>query len=456
MIDRYHVLLLQAPVPGTDNRLAAKSTAIPPLGLGYLASTLLSHDFEVCIRDLDVEDIDMPALGKLLVEFQPGIVGISATTLSFKNGLNIARTVKQSSPESLVCMGGPHVTVSYQEVLRSSFVDAVVRSEGELSFLELSRAVAGGASPPFIVRGIVSRTGNDNTVSMVRERIDDLDLLPFPARHLMPLQLYKTPVTVLTSRGCPFACSFCASPVVLGKNYTARSSNNVVTEVKACVDSFGTESFCFVDDNLTHDAPRLMSICEGLNRVKIPAAPGKRLKWTCQSRVDEVSSELLQAMHDAGCTAIQFGMESGSQELLNKLGKKTTLQQIEQAVVWSRKAGISPVLSLVFPLPGETQETLQQTLDFIQRLYNAGAEEIIPSLLTPFPGTRFTGYRHELGLNLLTEDTDEYDFRTPVLSTRNFDRAATMKAYSRLLLLARRLGGNASGSAAARNAAVEN
>lgn len=447
MINRKNVLLLQAPLPGAHNRAVAKSSAIPPLGIGYLASVLLYDGFNVQIFDMDVENIGVIELQNILVSFRPGVVGISTTTLTFKNALRVAKTVKNNLADCLVILGGPHVSVNHSDALQYPFVDIVVRGEGEMTFLEICRSIEKGDFPDNI-QGTIVRSNDSIIVLPKRERIANLDALPFPARHLMPLNLYNIPGTILTSRGCPFACGFCAGPVVLGRKYVTRSPENVVEEVQVCIDVFGLTSFYFIDDTMTHDTRRLLAICDGLREVKIASKYNRKLKWTCESRADVISLEILKDMRSAGCTTIQFGMESGSQELLDQLGKKVKLEQIEQAVAWSCEAGISPVLSMVFPHPNETRETLNQTFDFIRKLYKSGVEKIIPALLTLFPGTRFMDEREKLGLTLLTEDTDEYNLGTPVITTRNFSLEDIANCYSQLLLLTQQLGGKQIGGLA--------
>lgn len=213
-----------------------------------------------------------------------------------------------------------------------------------------------------------------------------------------------------------------------------------------CVDLYNITSFYFVDDTMTHDTTRLLEICEELRQIKIPSRLKRQLKWTCESRADVISLKILQEMRKAGCTTIQFGMESGSQELLDQLGKRVTLKQIEQAVIWSRKAGISPVLSMVFPHPNETKITFKQTLNFILHLYDVGAEKIVPALLTLFPGTRFSEQKEKLGLNLLTNDTDVFNLGTPILTTPFLNLKEIANGYSQLLMLTQYLGGNEVGA----------
>jgi len=448
MIDKNRVLLLQAPVPGPHNRVVAKPSAIPPLGLGYLASVIIGDGFEARIVDMDMEDMDVAGLEGLLGSFLPGIVGISTATLTLRNGLRVAKVVKRALPRSIVCLGGPHVSVRPEDALRYPFVDVVVQGEGELTFLEVCRAAADGGLPVPGPAGTVQSRDGGLIHGPRRERISDLDILPFPARHLMVLEKYNIPGTILTSRGCPFACGFCAGPTVLGRKYTARSAAGVVAEVQTCVDLFGLTSFYFVDDTITHDTGRLLEICEGLRGIRIPASLDRELKWTCESRADVVSPEILAEMRRSGCTTIQFGMESGSQRLLDRLGKRVTVTQIAQAVEWARRAGISPVLSMVFPHPDETEDTLRETFAFVRRLYDLGAEKIIPSLLTLFPGTRFMDQREELGLTLLTEDIEEYNLGTPMLTTRHMDLRAIANGYTQLLMLTQLLGGTEIGGIA--------
>jgi len=435
MTDSASVLLLQAPVPGPHNRVVAKASAIPPLGLGYLASALIPSGFDVRICDMDVEDVGPEVLVGMLENARPSLVGISTTTLTLKNALRVARVVKYVLPGCVVCVGGPHATVCPDDVLRYPFVDVAVLGEGEYVLSALAHRIADGGRAPFRVRGTVEREDGRVGKGEARERILELDELAFPARHLMPLEAYNIPGTIVTSRGCPFACGFCAGPTVLGRRYVGRSAANVVKEVQLCVDLFGITSFYFVDDTLTHDIQRLHDICIGLRSVAVPTQLNRSLKWTCESRADVVSPELLREMRLAGCTTVQFGMESGSQRLLDMLGKRVTLQQIEDAVIWSREAGISPVLSMVVPHPEETQETLRETFGFVRRLYDAGAEKIVPALLTLFPGTRFHRDRARLGIEPLTDDTDEYNLGTPVITTRHLDLGTIANAYSQLLAL---------------------
>lgn len=436
-----NVLLLQAPVPGAHNRMVAKSSAIAPLGLGYIAAVLLRDGFDVRICDMDVEDIGVSELEEVLDVFRPAVVGISCTTLTMKNALRVAKVVKQVLPGAMTCIGGPHATVSPGDALKYPFVDAVVRGEGELTFLEVCRSVADGKKWPFEVAGTVWRSERAPLVMPPRPRISDLDSLPYPARHLMPLHLYKIPGTVVTSRGCPFSCGFCAGPTVLGRIYKQRAPSDVVDEMQTCIDFFGLTSFYFVDDTMTYDTQRALGLCEEMMRLQVPPKLGRQLKWTCESRANAVTPQLLIAMHEAGCTTIQFGMESGSQKLLDALGKGVTVYEIEHAVVAARAAGISPVLSMVFPHPDETEATLRETCDFIRHLYDLGAEKVIPALLTLFPGTRFMEERLDLGLNLLVDDTDEYNLGTPLLTTRHLDADAISNGYSQLLLLTQMMGG---------------
>ena len=459
------VIFIQAPSPGVHNKRATHKFATPPLGLGYLASICLQLDYSAAIRDLEREDLDANALFMYLQQVRPRLVCISCVTLSYKNALKVARIAKRAVPDCLVIMGGPHVTYTAREtVAHEEAVDCVGIGEGELIVRELAERWIGGSGDWKATSGIAFRVdstsdrlgselsgvggtlevdGVPTHVNPPQPWIKDLDALPFPAWHLMPLHLYGLPGVIMSTRGCPFKCNFCAESesgigYQIRKGYRVRSSDNVLQEMRILYEVFGLTSFFFADDTFTLRKNRTFELCEQLKDLQrdISAQTDRRLKWTCESRVDMVNEELLAAMAASGCTTIQYGLESGSQRILDAIKKNTTLDQMRDAVRWAVKYDIKPVCSLLFPNPDDTPETLEETKSFMAEMKDLGVDKFIPSLATPFPGTELWNDADRLGLTFLTRDLNQYNLNTPIITTRHFDEEGVRRGYQGLVQLA--------------------
>ncbi len=456
------VLLIQAPSPGVHNKRATKRFATPPLGLGYLASMVLQLGYSAQIVDLEREELEADDLFALLRREQPRLVAISCVTLSYKNALKVARIAKLACPECLVIMGGPHVTYMARETLAEEpAVDCIGIGEGELIIVELARRWLGDGGDWRHTRGIARRaaateqngggegswrevTGVGTLVNPPQPWLRDLGALPMPAWHLMQLHLYGLPGVVMTARGCPFKCNFCAESTSgvgyqIRRGYRKRTVENVMRELRFLYDVFGLTSFFFADDTFTLDRKRTYQLCAALKELQCEIAvegKGRRLKWTCESRADVVTEDLIETMADAGCTTIQYGLESGSQQILKSIKKNVTLEQLRNAIGWASQNGIKPVCSLLFPNPDDTLETLGETKAFMAELRDLGVDKFIPSLITPFPGTELWIDHERLGLRFLTRDTNQYNLNTPVVTTRHFDEAGVRRGYQELVQLA--------------------
>ena len=218
-----------------------------------------------------------------------------------------------------------------------------------------------------------------------RELIKDLDALPYPARHLFELDKYplyapngEPMLTVLSSRGCPYNCSFCFKGIV-GRTYRQRSPQNIADELQHVIDAYGVRNFYFIDDLFTIDVRRLEAIMDHFIERKMD------ILWRCLARVDRVKPDLLKKMYKAGCRQIHYGIESGNEEVLKRTAKHIQLEQVRQAVQWTEEAGIRSKGYFILGLPGDNEETMQETIEFAASL---DLTEAMFSIATPMPGTQ--------------------------------------------------------------------
>ena len=375
-----------------------------------MAAVLEKNEDEVEVIDCEALAIDHKKLRAKLASLEPNMVGITSTTPTIQSALLSARMAKEAHPEVTVVLGGSHATFMDEQILgENSEVDVVVRGEGEQTLVELADAISKSnlknlnkvAGITFRKNGKIIRTPN-------RPFIQNLDELPRPAYDHLPLKKYRISgraiLPVITSRGCPFQCSFCVSSQMFGKTFRMRSIKNVVDEIEWLRDTHGADAFTFYDDAFTLDIERALKICEEIKKRKIG------LPWDCQTRVDNVSKEVLAKMRRAGCEVVYFGVESGSQKILDAVGKKTTIQQNERAIRWAKDAGLFVIASLIIGYPSETADTLEQTLDLIRRLK---PDDAYLCVATPYPGTELYRLVKEKGWRL-SRDWSQYDTTKPV------------------------------------------
>lgn len=391
-----------------------------PLGLAYLAAVLRKDGHEVLIYDADCNvnptkmdfsrlEEDYPfylqslkdennailkEVRETIRNFSPDVIGITVWTTFAASAFKIASICKEWNRDVPVVMGGPHVSIKYDEVMKiCPDVDFMVRGEGEESFVELARALvrskeygAGSDEPSAIshelstIKGISYRWNGKIVRNPEREFIQDLDSIPFPARDLL---LNKDSYNsedmglLMTSRGCPYNCSFCATSIWQRKT-RYRSIDNVIEEIKLIINKYGTRQFTFKDDSFTVNKKRVLQLCDRLIKEKI------KINWDCNTRVNLVDEELLRKMKKAGCNSIKVGIETGSERILKLMNKNITLKQCRQAAKLFRKVSIHWTGYFMMGLPSETKEDVYQTLKFMRELKPDYASF---SVYEPFPGT---------------------------------------------------------------------
>jgi radical SAM superfamily enzyme YgiQ (UPF0313 family) len=408
------ILLVNPPL--TRQEAAGKMKSIinllPPLGIGYIAALLERDSFLVKIIDCPALSLTHEDLRKIMEIEKPQLIGFTATTISIDSAIKAARNAKVALVHSLIAIGGPHVTALAEETLETSVFDVAVLGEGEYSFLELARQFRNGSRDFSGIRGLMYKCNGTLISTGNRVYINDLDSLPFPALHLFPpLSVYhpmpgnvrKTPYAqIMTSRGCPYQCTFCDRKV-FGQLFRARSPKNVVDEIEMLMKRFGVKEVKFNDDTFNVDVKRVVNICEEIlkRNIKIP--------WTCRVHVNNLSFDLLKIMKRAGCWQIGFGIESANPVILKSIKKSMSLEEGRRAVQLAKECGINVKVSFMFGLPEESEETVQETIAFAKTLM---ADIVNFHIFIPFPGTELfrtisargellhRNYQHYCQLNL--------------------------------------------------------
>lgn len=405
------VVLFNAPV-AIRNEHARLS---PPLGVAYLASSLRLAGFSVSAVDLNVSGLNPVRVSGVVAYERPRIVGISAMTETYPNALAIARLVKERSPGTVVVFGGAHPTILPEAVAAEQDVDFVIAGAGEQGIAALAEVLLRGRGSLENVPGLVWSDGGTLRRNP-RAALASPDDLPRPARDLFPSEFYRDAWNVLTATGsCPYRCPFCSAASLWQGRRRMRSPEGIVAEISDLVRDHGIDRVFFTDDLFTIDRRWVVDLCDAL------VSAGRPVEWGCATRVDRVDADLLARMARAGCTGIQFGVESGAQDVLDSvkgIEKSQVLDAIRGAVV----AGIEPVSSFMVPFPQDTTETLAESLEFMRAVRAAGSG-IYLSYTCPYPGTVFHDRADELGLRILSDRWGEYDAKHVVLETAHLSAA---------------------------------
>lgn len=417
----------------------------PPLGLGYIAAVLEQGGFSVEILDMNITGADPSVMEERIRALKPRIVGFSFMTPQIRTVDALARRVKAIDPHALVVAGGPHCSAIPEEVLENSDIDIAVLGEGEHTLHEIATSLLRGGAPLHEIAGIALRLDGAIRRTPPRAAIMELDALPFPAWHLLPVERYsmvghggtitKPTLAILSSRGCPNHCVFCDSHSVFGRRFRGRSARNIFAEVKMLHERYGTDQFDFVDDTISIDRKRLSDLCLLILGEPVdggPAEPGLKITWMANARVNTVTPELLLLMHRAGCVRVDFGVETGDPEILKLLKKGITLDQIRQAHQWAKDAGITTASFLIVGSPGETWKSVEMTAEFVRSI---ASDFPSVSVATPFPGSELHEIARERGW-ILESDWSRYtptpyqdpDYR-PIMRTDTMSAQEIIEAY---------------------------
>jgi anaerobic magnesium-protoporphyrin IX monomethyl ester cyclase len=396
------VILISPPYIDLYGKLSRAAGRYFPLGLGYIASYLRRSGHTVLMYEPEAQGLTYDDLKRIIKDEAPDVIGLTCSTPNFHRALELARIGKENSCAKVV-LGGVHASALPEFIVETypDLIDCVVVGEGEITMLELVNAWQNKADIEKI-QGIVFKKNGSVVCTEKRPFITELDSIPFPARDLIPQNLFKPNLhnaryrncsSILTSRGCPFNCSFCASRIVSGKRYRMHSAEYVLEEMEILKKDYGVRQLLITDDTFTINHERLEKICKGMIEKRL------NLKWFCFSQVTAVNKEVLNLMKKAGCYNIGFGVESSSPEILKQMGKPIKPERALEAVKLANKAGLKTQAFYIFGMPGETKEQMEDTIRFAEKV---GSTLAFFNMLVPFPGTRdFDYYFSSVPLNTI-------------------------------------------------------
>jgi anaerobic magnesium-protoporphyrin IX monomethyl ester cyclase len=404
------ILLFVAPGGYFAERWSQGST-MPTLGLLYIGAVLEKEGIDVRIVPADVLGLDWRGIRDMIRAERPDVVGVTSTTENRFQSFKLVRIARKALPGVLTVMGGPHASMASADTLSHiPELDVVVRGEGEVTTLELCRAVekAGGDRPSLRARlaaidGISYRDAEGNVVATrPRAPIADLDSLPFPAFHLIPFDKYNftidvpghgplQAVNIMASRGCPFDCNFCATPINWGRHVRMRSPENVVDEIEKHVRERGVRVVFFYDDTFNASPKRVERICDLILERRLD------IFWRAEVRLDLITRPLLEKMKKAGLFHISFGIEAGSERVRREvIHKLVDIGDFHNLVRWCLELGVVPNVFFIFSHPTETWEEARETVGIIEK-YRKEVEASV-AVLHVYPGTPLEATAKELGL----------------------------------------------------------
>ncbi|MFH1744574.1 MAG: radical SAM protein [bacterium] len=361
------ILLINPPLYFSDGIPKSLDVSVPPLGLLYLASYInkYSSEFQVEIVDVGAEQLNLQEVGEKISFAKPFAIGISLMTPQLQGAVELAKYIRLHYKKKFkIFLGGPHVSADFNFLNRySQLFDYAITGEAEKTFLDSLNKLLSGQKISTIQAG---------------EVVMDLDEIPFPDKNLIKREKYNKVESILFSRGCPYQCYYCSRPSI-SKIIRYRSVENLIGEIKLCL-KYCNGNINFQDDTFTMNRQKIIDFCESVKKENLI------LNWECNTRIDLVDDELLKAMRESGCSRINFGVESGNEELRRKVINKGmfTNEKIKEVFQSCRKHGIEIACYFMIGHPEETKEMVQETKNMI---LNYGIDILGLSLPLPFPGS---------------------------------------------------------------------
>lgn len=382
---------------------------LPPMDLMYLAAVAEELDFEAKIVDYSLVKDAYQQFQADLKEFSPDYLVLNAASTTLEKDLSVLKVAKELLPHLITIAKGAHFLTSNTDVLyKYRELDLVIVGEAEDTLKEILEE-----KPYPKIKGLAYRDGVVAKYTGKRPFIEDLDRIPFPARHLVNNKIFRRPdnnkvqAIIKVSRGCPFHCFFCLATPVSGSKVRIRSVENIVEEIRDCVEKYKIKNFLFWSDVFNFDREWTMDLCKAI------IDSGLKITWSSNTRADTADVEMAELMYESGCRLVSIGVESGSQYILDKIGKKLTIDDIRKTVKIFKKAKIKIYNYFVIGLPWENEESIQETINFAIEL---DSDFVSFYTATPLPGTRFSNYAKE---HNLLENNNSWDnaYYQPVVGT---------------------------------------
>ena len=372
----------------------SKGSTMPPLGLLYIGAVLEKEGTDVRIVPADMKKMSWGDIKRDILDYQPDFIGVTSTTENRFQSFKLIKLAKKTLPQALTLLGGPHASMAAEDCLAHiPELDIVVRGEGEETMVELCRWHEDGKNFQALdsIPGISYRKDGNGVSNPARPLIKDLDSLPYPAFHLVSFEEYNftfpvpgkgelPAVNIMSSRGCPFNCNFCATPINWGRNVRMRSPENVIDEIEGLIEQYGVKVIFFYDDTFNVNTKRVERICDLIIERKLD------IFWKCDVRIDLIDKPLLTKMKQAGLFHLSFGLEAGSERVRNQIiDKKVDVADFHNLVQWCQELDVIPNVFFIYSHPTETWEEAQETIKIIEH-YGERIEASI-AILHIYPGT---------------------------------------------------------------------
>ncbi len=393
-----------------------------PMGLAYVAAALEKNGFQVQLLDNYLLEKPIEEVKAEVAKLNPKMVGITCSSVTYSRVIETAKAVKEIVSDCKIVVGGWHASYEPETLLKNPEVDYVVMGEGERAMVQLAMFCEKGEKSlaPSAIAGVAYRQ-NGKVIKNPRQVITNMDEIPFPAWHLLPMDNYNRAIEYLDvkpvdnmsiARGCPFNCAFCETTGLMGRTCRTFSPKRVVDEIKYLMANFGTKGIYFINDNFTIKKQETIELCQLIRQSKLD------LQWVCDTRADLISRDLLQEMKAAGCKTIWFGVESGSPRILQKINKGLTVEQTERAFEMCRDEGIQTACSFMLGIPGETVDDMKKSFKFARKL---NPDFCRWNIYIAVPGSAMYD---EVIQNHLYEKIEDY---AAYVKTADFDYASLLK-----------------------------
>ncbi|OHB89737.1 MAG: hypothetical protein A3D13_01460 [Planctomycetes bacterium RIFCSPHIGHO2_02_FULL_40_12] len=418
------ILLLSMPYGKSYGKIDIESLdfGVPPVGLAYIGSYLKSAGCDVRLVDLMFSTSNWEEVRTLIHKESPKWLGISATTPQINEAFTTAKIAKKLNPDMQVVIGGIHASALPEETLSNENIDILVYGEGEMTMLEL---VEGKVIDQ--IEGIYYKRDQKIIKNPPRSLENDLDKFPYPLYEDLPLERYGgehvgATLGIISSRGCPYQCTYCAANTIHKRKFRKRSIENIVGEIEKFKHLFKVTKFSFYDDTFTLDKNRTVAICEAIMKRDM------NLEWNCITRGDSLTKPLLEIMKKAGCSMVQIGIESGSNEILRKAKRRETVEENLQAVHWAKQAGMEVVGLFILGLPYETEETIKQTIEIAKKSKVDYAQF---SILVPLPGSEVWDLAQKgEAIELITSNWEDFGrYGRSIIRLKGLDEDALSKYF---------------------------